>query len=119
MANTPQYRTILQCTPKLISALQNDLSAFIGELLAAGLISENNSSTLKNKHVSEPERAADLVEIIRNKVKLDPGNYDKFIEVLKEREAEHESILKILDEKYEELFSGELRYFAFGCRDTR
>ena len=118
MANTPEYRTIIKCTPKLISAVKNDLGALSGELLAAGLISEDNSSALKNNHIDEPHRAADLVEFVRNKVLLDPRNYNKFIEVLKEREAEHETILKILDEKYKELSSGELGYIVFGFKDT-
>ena len=112
MANTPEYRTIIQCFPKLIGAVQHDLGALSAELLAAGLITENNHSTLKNKHVDEPDRAAELVEFVRNKVKLDPRNYYKFIEVLKERKAEHESILTILDKKYKELSNGELGYFV-------
>ena len=101
MANTPEFLTLLQCTPQLKDAVQNDLDSLSGELLAANLISPDNDSHLRNQRVSAAIRAADLVAYVRTRVKLDPSKYHVFIEVLKRREADHKSILKILAEKYQ------------------
>ena len=93
--NTPEYRTIIQCTPELTAAVKDDLTSLSGELLAAGLIAEDNAG--------KAERAARLVEYVRNRVSLDPGNYHSFIQVLEKRKDDHKNILKILDEKFREL----------------
>ena len=103
MSNTPEYRTIIQCTPELTAALKGDLVSLSGELLAGGLISEDNDIALCNQFVSEANRAAQLVGFVRNRVSLDTANYHSFIRVLKHREDEHRDILQILYKKYREL----------------
>ena len=104
MANSPEYRTIIQLTPELTTAFLNDLINLSGELLAVGLISSNNAANLRNQHNDANYRASQLVELIRNKIELDPkSNYKAFIDVLKQRLADHKSILRRLDEKYKEL----------------
>ena len=107
MANTPESRTLIQCTPQLKDAVQDDLDTLSGELLAAKLISSDNDSHLRNPHVSAAIRAADLVAYVRTRVTLDASDYHIFTEVLKRREADHKSILKILAEEYQTLAHGE------------
>ena len=101
--NTPEYRTIIQCTPELTAAVKDDLTSLSGELLAAGLIAEDNAANLRNQFIGKAERAARLVEYVRNRVSLDPGNYHSFIQVLEKRKDDHKNILRILDEKFREL----------------
>ena len=103
MSNTPEYRTIIQCTPELTTALKSDLILLSGELLAAGLIADDNSAALRNQFVSETHRAAQLVGFLRNRVSLDTANYHSFIRVLKQRQHDHKDILQILYKKYREL----------------
>ena len=107
MADTPEFCTLLQCTPQLKDAVQDDLESLSGELLAARLISSDNDSNLRNPHVSAANRAADLVAYVRTRVTLNASDYHVFIEVLKRREADHKSILKILAEKYQTLANSE------------
>ena len=104
MASSPEYRTIIQLTPELTTAFQNDLVNLSDELLAEGLISGGNAANLKNPHNDAHHRASCLVGWIRNRIELDPmNNYSIFIDVLKRRVADHKSILRHLDEKYKEL----------------
>lgn len=104
MANTPEYCTIIQLTPELTTAFQNDLIKLSDELLAKGLIAGNNAANMKNLNIGADHRAATLVGYIRNRIELDPeGNYRTFIDVLKQRVTDHKSILRKLDKKYKEL----------------
>ena len=96
MSNTPEYRTIIQCTPELTTALKNDLVSLSGELLSAGLIADDNAAALCNQFISVAHRAAQLVGFVRNRVSLDTANYHSFIRVLKQREDDHQDILQIL-----------------------
>ena len=101
--NSAEYRTIVQCTPDLTTALKNDLVTLSGELFAAGLIAEDNAAALTNQSVGTAIRAAQLMEFVRNRISLDTKNYLIFIQVLLKRWDDHENILNILDRKYKEL----------------
>ena len=104
MANSPEYRTIIKLTPKLTNAFQSDLISLSDEFLSAGFISNGNAGNLRNQHNDPQVRAANLVGWIRDKIQLEPErNYRAFIDVLKQRLADHESILRCLDEMYKEL----------------
>jgi hypothetical protein len=103
MSNTPEHRTIIHCTPELTAALKHDLISLSGELLAAGLISDDNYAALCNQFISVADRAAQLAGFVRNRVLLDIVNYHSFIRVLKQREDDHYDILQCLYKKYREL----------------
>ena len=101
--NSREYRTFLQCTSELVTALKNDLNLLSGELSAASLITGDNATALTNQATDVTCRVGQLVGWIKDKVKLDSDNYRSFVRVLKQREDDHKEILKILDEKYAEL----------------
>ena len=103
MANSVEYRTIIRCIGELKNALIDDLDTISSELLAAGLISDDSETALRNMGISSASRVGDLVQYVRNKVKLEPELYDVFIQTLMKRKADHKSILKILNQKYKEL----------------
>ena len=102
-SNTREYRTIVQCTTELVTALKNDLNPLSCELSAASLITGENATALTNQATDVTYRAGQLVGWIRDKVSLDTENYYSFVQVLKRRENDHKDILKILDGKYAEL----------------
>ena len=101
--NSPEYRTIVECTPDLTIALKDDLTRLSGELFAAGLIADDNAADLRRQDRGKADRAAQLAEFVRNKVSLDTGNYCSFIQVLEKRKNDHNEILRILEEKYRKL----------------
>ena len=102
-SNSPEFRTIIQCTPELTTTLKNDLVSLSGELLAAGLIADDNAAALNNQFVGAAHRVAELVGFVRNRVMLDTNNYLSFIKVLQLRQDNHKNILEILGIKYREL----------------
>ena len=93
---TVEYKTLISCTPKLRTAVSNDLIRLSGCLLAKELISIDNDSEFGNRYTEVADRAARLVELVQQKVYLDTQNYTKFIEVLKENQFG--DILKILSD---------------------
>ena len=103
LINYPEYPTIIQCTPELTMDLKDDLITLSGELLADGLIADDNAAALNNQHLGARHRAAQLMGFMRNKVSLDNKIYHSFIRVLKHRQDDHKNILEILDRQYKEL----------------
>ena len=82
---------------ELRTAVKGDLTGLSGHLFAEGLISDDNCSELRNRNVEEADRAARLVELVQRRIKLDPQNYFKFIDVLVERDSQYySSILRTL-----------------------
>ena len=99
---TVEYQTIISATSKLRTAVRGDLTSLSGCLLAKRLISTDNDSELRNTRTEIADRAARLVELIQQKVYLDPQNYTTFIEVL-EDSCQYSDILRFLSQIYSSL----------------
>ena len=105
--NTPEYRTMIMCTPQLEGAMRNDLTKLCGEIAAVGLISPDRASALRNQRIDVDERAASLVELVANRVKGNSDDYVLFVnKVLVKRWVDNKSILLVLEQTYKSL--GEL-----------
>lgn len=98
--NTPQYKKLLECVPKLNQALTAGNGAAIinlsPELCCRGLISDANNQSMQNIYMDPGIRAAQLTGFITTKVDLNAENYDKFIEALEVHEATFSDILPLL-----------------------
>ena len=105
--NTLEYRTMLKCTAVSETAVKDHLTVIAGELLAESIISPENASTLRNPAIDTAERAAKLVELVTNKVKLSTSIYHIFVEVLMRRQEDNKIILELLEQTYKDL-KGEL-----------
>ena len=105
--NTLECRTITKCNPQLKTAVENDLTTLAGELLAAGLINDEQQKAATNQFVDKTLRAKNLVDNIRDTIKLDPrlapSRYRSFIQVLSQRIDDHRAILVILMDKFKQL----------------
>ena len=118
---------MVYCTTKLTAAVCNDLVRLSGCLLEKGLISQENASRLRNRNVEEADRAARLVDLVQQKVKLDSQNYIQFTSILEEDEHHYSDILRILREAYSSLMQSEdtctcmytyrllLKYLVIAC----
>ena len=91
---------MISCTSKLMTAVSGELVGLSGRLLAKGLISRHNYEEFLNRSIEASNRAARLVELIQQKVELDPQNYFKFIGILKEDSRYYSDILNILNRTY-------------------
>ena len=97
---------MVSCTTKLTAAVCNDLVRLSGCLLEKGLISQENASGLRNRNIEEADRAACLVDLVQQKVKLDSRNYVQFTSILEEDEHHYSDILRILRDAYSSLMHG-------------
>lgn len=81
--STREYATLKNLVPELRLAVQPHLVKLTGYLLAKHIITEEQDAELRNARNSEVNRAADLVSIVMNKVKLNPTKLEEFIDILK------------------------------------
>ena len=91
---------------KLTTAVKNNITALSGHLLSNELISSDNDTDLRNTQLSEVDRAAKLVELVRCKVQLSPDNFYKFIKILEEEKQTYEHIIVNLNETLVSLKEG-------------
>ena len=89
------YDRIVRCGPKLRIAFQDKLLSLTENLRAASLITDDNVVEVNSVNQLRTERAARLLELIRNKVRLDPDNYNKFVKVLQQDPQQYKDILTI------------------------
>lgn len=98
MANSAEYKTMIENTTNLRLAIKFNLTPLSGALLARGLISTDNGAKLRNPHLPQTDRAAELVEFVQNKVQQNPQHYYTFLDVLREDRDEYADILRKLDQ---------------------
>ena len=103
---SPEYNTIIQCTPKLRTAVKGHLTVLSGRLLENYLVDSEKESDLRNEFHSESKRAAWLVELVLDKVKLNPASYHTFVKVLEEDKDAFMDILELLSTTYRSLTGG-------------
>ena len=97
-----EYETLCECSEKLRIAVQSTLTSLSGHLLEKHLITPEHDCELRNGCISEPERAAKLVELVRYKVELDHENYYTFVSILEADSGYYNEILKLVKSKLEE-----------------
>ena len=101
--NSPEYRTIIQCTSDLLTAIKPNIDALSADLLEAELITQDNYESVTNMALDATNRATKLLSFLRNRVCLDTRNFHKFRHVLSKRLSDYREILSILQEKYRKL----------------
>ena len=65
-----------------------------GDLLAEGLITNDQKDEARNDKISAKKRAADLVSLILNKVEQDTQNFKKLVVLLKQDLDTFDTVLK-------------------------
>jgi hypothetical protein len=94
--NSPEYRSILKATGKLTRALKNNITPVCADLVAIDLITPEQQRKLRNPMHEAIERAADLVQLLTDKVEENTANYSKLITILKEDMATFGDVLECL-----------------------
>lgn len=99
--NSPEYKAFAACTNYLCLAVKHSLITMGGSLMACGLITAEEYSTLMMNTIPEGERAAKLVsKFVLPKIQEDPANYHKFVTVLEQDRMQYKNILSKLKEEY-------------------
>ena len=83
MAESQEYRTLKRYITEVRTAVKSDLTSLSGSLLSRNLISPENEANLRNQTRNQEDRAAELVSLLLEKVKLNKENYRIFIDVLR------------------------------------
>lgn len=79
-----EYITLKKHLPQLQAAVKADLATITAKLRTKGIITEKNVAIVKNKSKSLEERAANLVVMVMNMVKLNPEYYNVFVDILQQ-----------------------------------
>ena len=91
-----------------MSAVVNHLTNLSVYLLAKNLISSDQDVELRNRTVHKCDRAASLVQFVRDKVQQNSDNYHSFINILKEMDKmTFQDILKHLNDTYHSFAGGD------------
>ena len=80
----PEVKSILNLTPELKTALSSDPLGVAGMLLSKELICEEVNSKMLVHGYTSAEKAAILVEAVKNTIKIAPAKFQCFLEILSE-----------------------------------
>ena len=101
MTESKEYSTIIKCEGMLETALKNDKEITHFFHLQGFITSEDYENiTGPTSRLSVADKAVILVAGIRDRVKLNPENYHKFIDHLRLNKRRHGDILAILEREY-------------------
>ena len=104
--NTIGYLTINECAPKILTAVQNDLTSLSGRLLQYALINAEQNAQLTHVMQDKLTRANLLVTFVRTKVSGNEENYSIFVnKVLGANRAYYRDLIEHIErieEKYRE-----------------
>ena len=101
MAESKEYSTIVKCRRKLEIALESDrdIAQF---LLQQGFITQERYDEVINpkSSLTDADKVSMLVTAIRNRVELNPRNYHKVVDHLRQNIIRYRDIIEILDKQY-------------------
>lgn len=97
---TTEYQTLLVSTLDLQLAVKHDIVGLGGALVAEGLITTAQYEALRNPFIEKSMRAADLIQIIQDKVRQNLQHYHTFVAVLNKDLTQYHDILQKLQETY-------------------
>ena len=97
-AYTQEYRALKRLVPELRIAVQRNIVTLSGILLSKALISSEVDSLLRDElSRSKESRAAELVSIILDKVKINRENFTIFIDILKACGDHYSDLVKLIE----------------------
>ena len=95
--NTPEYRTIVKSNAKLTKALMDHIVPICLDLVSNNLITPTQQGKLKNTNKSDPmESAAELVQLLINKVEANTAHYHTLVGILGEDRATYKDVLEFM-----------------------
>ena len=85
LSSVSDYKAIIRCHDKLVTALSTDILSISGILLAKEFISEETHSKMLVTTSTPKKKATDLVIAITEKIKLVPDRFQELISVFSEQ----------------------------------
>ena len=81
--DTPEYLTMVQCTAQLTTLFKHDLSSISDHLWAQGMMSEDIRGELSEPSHTRSFKATCVVDYLTERIKDIPGDYHKFVKIVK------------------------------------
>ena len=94
--NSPEYCSIVEATGKLTRALKNNITPICADLVSKHLITTEQQRGLRNPVHEAIDRAADLVQLLTDKVEENPANYHTLVRILEEDKTTYGDVLEHL-----------------------
>ena len=94
--NSPEYCSIVKATGKLTRALKNNITPICADLVSNHLITPDQQKKLRNPTRDAIESAADLVQLLTDKVEENPANYHTLVRILEEDKTTYRDVLERL-----------------------
>ena len=91
-----EYKTLLACKSKLVTAIKLDVSAITDDLESKNLVPINKVP----REGIDIDRAREVVSCILDRVKLSAARYKEFVHVLSENHCLGEDITEALENAY-------------------
>ena len=98
-----EFERLVRTAPRIRIAFQDRLILLSEDLHADGMITDDNKSEVLNQSRPKPERAARLLDLVLNRVKVVKGSYQTFVKLLR-RNRDYKAILQISkshDDRYQ------------------
>ena len=98
--DSPEYKTLTQCYPVLISHIGQapyDIAAY---LIPSGILAPPDLHYISNPSIPHIEKASRLLDIVLNQVQIDPQVYHSFITALKSAGSWTKALVSELESTY-------------------
>ena len=100
-----EYITLVNCAEKIENALKSDMREIAYYLHKHGFINQDICDEIIDPKslLSPTDKAGKLLSKIKDKAKLNPQNYHRFLDYLRQNDRMHRDIVNILDKEYKYL----------------
>ena len=96
----PEYKTIEQCFPKLVSCLRQSPDDVVIQLRPLGIFAPTTLEFLENPHNENTKKVQKIIDVVKNQTETDPNVFHKFVEALKAAGPWTRSIVSELEKTY-------------------
>ena len=93
---SPEYETMCECCPKLVTLIRQSPSTIGNALFARNFLAPNVRNFVNDRMVSETEKAQRLVDTMTDRIQHFPDSFNDFIDVLEKEGSWTKDIVKEL-----------------------
>ena len=97
---SPEYETMCECCPKLVTLIRQSPSTIGNALFARNLLAPNVRNFVNDRLVSETEKAQRLVDTMTDRIQHSPNSFKVFIDVLEKEGSWTDEMVEQLRDLY-------------------
>ena len=80
--DSPEYKTLTQCSPRLSICLKQSPNDVVTQLRSSGILAPGDLSFLNNPQNSNDQKAQRILDAVLTQVEIDPGVFRTFVSAL-------------------------------------